>query len=109
MKKQPNIIPTKFLPRGSRRITNAENERVWLINGVEYASKAEYFQHLADLRLAKSIRTMPARKPVPAVTDDSPLCPECKHELHLFTDGKHVCRNEACPKYDHEFSVEVPS
>lgn len=31
--------------------------------------------------------------------DVSPLCPECQHELHLTTEGKHVCRNETCPNY----------
>lgn len=49
------IIPTRFLPRGATRITNANNERVWLINGKEYTSKAEYFQFLEDQRLAEKI------------------------------------------------------
>jgi len=49
------IIPTRFLPRGAKRITNANNERVWLINGQEFASKSEYFQYIEDLRLAKKI------------------------------------------------------
>jgi len=31
-----------------------------------------------------------------ALYDSLPLCPECKSELHPTTDGRHVCRNEAC-------------
>jgi len=30
---------------------------------------------------------------------DLPICPECKCELHLTTDGRQVCRNEICPNY----------
>ncbi len=51
-KNSRQIIPTKFLPRGARRITNAENVRVWLINGKEFLSKAEYFQYLKDQALS---------------------------------------------------------
>ncbi len=54
MKKNRTIIPTRFLPRGARRITNANNERVWLINGKEYLSKAEYFKFIEDRRLAET-------------------------------------------------------
>ena len=28
-----------------------------------------------------------------------PVYPECHCDLHLTTEGKHVCRNEACPNY----------
>ena len=53
MKKNPRIIyPTRFLPRGSRRITNASNERVWVIQGREYHTKSEYFTHREKMRAA---------------------------------------------------------
>lgn len=51
-KNNRQVIPSKFLPLGSKRITNANNERVWLINGKEFLSKAEYFQYLKDQALA---------------------------------------------------------
>jgi hypothetical protein len=51
-KNNHQVIPSKFLPLGSKRITNANNERVWLINGKEFISKAEYFQYLKDQALA---------------------------------------------------------
>ena len=31
--------------------------------------------------------------------DALPLCPECKSELHKTSDGRNVCRNEACENY----------
>jgi hypothetical protein len=34
------------LPAGARRTTNAENKRVWLIDGREYASRLDYFEQL---------------------------------------------------------------
>lgn len=49
------IIPTRFLPRGAKRITNANNERVWLIGGQEFLSKAEYFKFVEDQRLAAKV------------------------------------------------------
>ncbi len=49
------IIPTRFLPRGAKRITNANNERVWLIGGQEFLSKSEYFKFIEDKRLAEKI------------------------------------------------------
>ena len=49
------IIPTRFLPRGAKRITNANNERVWLIGGQEFLSKAEYFKFIEDKRLAQKV------------------------------------------------------
>jgi|JI8StandDraft_1071087.scaffolds.fasta_scaffold152885_2 hypothetical protein len=49
------IIPTRFLPRGAKRITNADNERVWLIGGQEFLSKAEYFKFIEDQRLATKV------------------------------------------------------
>lgn len=49
------IIPTRFLPRGAKRITNANNERVWLIGGKEFLSKSEYFKFIEDQRLAQKI------------------------------------------------------
>ena len=55
MKKNRNIIPTRFLPRGAKRIANADNERVWLIGGKEFYSKAEYFKFIEDQRLAEKL------------------------------------------------------
>lgn len=49
------IVPTRFLPRGAKRITNANNERVWLIGGKEFYSKAEYFKFIEDQRLAQNL------------------------------------------------------
>jgi len=48
-------IPTRFLPRGAKRITNANNERVWLIGGKEFLSKSEYFKFIEDQRLAQKL------------------------------------------------------
>ncbi len=62
-----NIIPTRFLPRGARRITNADNERIWLIGGREFYSKAEYFKFVEDRRLAQKTaepKEAPVSEPV---------------------------------------------
>ena len=64
------VIPTKFLPRGARRITNKDGDRVWLINGMEFASKAEYWQWRNDKILAEK-----ARVAAPAV-EETPATPE---------------------------------
>lgn len=67
MKNNRNIIPTRFLPRGAKRITNADNERVWLIGGKEFYSKAEYFKFVEDQRLAqKTAAAQPKEAPVSA-------------------------------------------
>lgn len=52
--KHKRIIPTSYLPEGSKRITKEDGTRVWLINGREYVSKAEYFQYLQDLQMVKN-------------------------------------------------------
>ena len=46
IKPERMVIPSRFLPLGSRRITNALGIRVWLINGREHRSKAAYFDYL---------------------------------------------------------------
>ena len=53
MKKNRVFIPSSVLPSGSKRITNAAGERVWLINGQEFESKRAYFQYLKDKSLAE--------------------------------------------------------
>lgn len=54
MSKKNNFsFPKKYLPPGSVRIKNNDGERVWLIEGQEFASKNEYFQYLKDKVLAK--------------------------------------------------------
>jgi hypothetical protein len=49
-KKDPRtIIPTRYLPAGSRRVTSTvDGRRVWLIRGKEYASKREYFASISQ-------------------------------------------------------------
>lgn len=59
------VIPTRFLPRGAKRITNADNERVWLINGQEFLSKSEYFKFLEDKRLAEKVEAKSAQPEEP--------------------------------------------
>lgn len=113
MKRQHHVIPSKFLPLGSKRINNQDDDRVWLINGKEYLSKAAYFKYLEDVRMSEKIRAAAKQKadhkeeekPV-AVFAESLLCPECQVDLHLFSDGKYVCRNEVCSKYDQEVIVK---
>lgn len=48
IKPERMVIPSRFLPLGSRRITNALGVRVWLINGREYRTKAAYFAGQAE-------------------------------------------------------------
>lgn len=38
------IIPTRYLPAGSRRIRKADGTRVWFIGDKEYPSKRAYFE-----------------------------------------------------------------
>lgn len=72
MKKNREVIPTKFLPAGSKRITNANNERVWLINGMEFYSKNEYFQWRKDQQLAtQAAQKNPAPKVEEPVTEEA--------------------------------------
>jgi hypothetical protein len=47
-----NSIPKKILPPDAVRVTKADKTRVWLIGGLEFDSKAEYFQYLVDKALA---------------------------------------------------------
>lgn len=69
MKKNRNIIPTRFLPRGAKRITNADNDRVWLINGKEFLSKAEYFKFVEDQRLAQKLAAAEPKEAPEPVTE----------------------------------------
>jgi hypothetical protein len=69
MKKNRNIIPTRFLPRGAKRITNADNERVWLINGQEFLSKTEYFKFVEDQRLAEKLAAAEPKEAPEPVTE----------------------------------------
>lgn len=44
MKHQHAVLPKKFLPRGSRRITLPDGTRAWLIGGMTFPSKRAYFE-----------------------------------------------------------------
>lgn len=35
------VIPKSMLPKGAKRILNAEGERVWVFNGLEFWSKRD--------------------------------------------------------------------
>ncbi len=50
MKHQHNVIPSKFLPLGSRRVTLPDGTRAWLINGRTFPSKRDYFDWLEAQR-----------------------------------------------------------
>ncbi len=44
-KKDPRtIIPTRYLPAGSKRIRKADGTRVWIIGDKEYPSKRAYYE-----------------------------------------------------------------
>lgn len=60
--KHTRIIPTSYLPDGSKRVTKEDGTRVWMINGREYTSKAEYFQYLQDRKLAADLKMMSDEK-----------------------------------------------
>ncbi len=67
--KHKRTIPTRYLPEGSKRITKPDGERVWLINGKEYVSKAEYFQYLQDQKIMADIQSMADEKKKTVVKD----------------------------------------
>ncbi len=48
MNRNTKRVTSRSLPEGSKRITNAQGKRVWLIHGVEYLSVMGYHHAMAE-------------------------------------------------------------
>lgn len=44
--KSKRSVTKKFMPANSKRFTNDQGQRVWLIDGKEYASVRAYYESL---------------------------------------------------------------